>query len=136
MTDPTNNYGDFFNMDKKVSPEIMGAHRPTIAEVVDSLLMLTMQQPLFYTDEKLRMVVCAGILYSTQELAKAKEQGLVPAEITAGHAGFMLLLSDVMSMTYDKYAGKLERENFPHNREDYIEGIEREAEDRFGNNED
>ena len=40
MTDPTNNYGDFFNMDKKVSPEIMGAHRPTIAEVVDSLLKI------------------------------------------------------------------------------------------------
>lgn len=136
MTEPTNNYGDFFNMDKKVSPEIMGAYRPTIFEVVDSLLMLTMQQPLFYMDEKLRMVVCAGILYSTQELAKAKEQGLKPEGLTAGHAGFMLLLSDVMSMTYDKYAGKLERENFPHNRKDYIQDIQREADDRFGNDKD
>ena len=121
-----NNFDNFFDMDKPLTPEMMGAFRPTVSEVVDSLLLLTMQNPLFYKDENLRLAVCSGILYSTQELAEAKAKGFVPEGITAGHAGFMLLLSDMMSMTYDEFAGPVEREKFPHNREDFENDLENE----------
>ena len=121
-----NNFDNFFNMDKPLTPEMMGNFRPTVSEVVDSLLLLTMQNPLFYKDENLRLAVCAGILYSTQELAEAKSKGFVPEGITAGHAGFMLLLGDMMSMTYDEFAGPVEREKFPHNREDFENDLENE----------
>jgi hypothetical protein len=121
-----NNFDNFFNMDKPLTPEMMGNFRPTVSEVVDSLLLLTMQNPLFYKDENLRIAVCSGILYATDELGKAKAQGFIPEGITAGHAGFMLLLGDMMSMTYDEFAGPVEREKFPHNREDFENDLENE----------
>ena len=58
--------------------------------------------------------------------AEAKAKGFVPEGITAGHAGFMLLLGDMMSMTYDEFAGPVEREKFPHNREDFENDLENE----------
>lgn len=128
MTNPTNNFGDFFNMDKKFESHMMGNFKPTIHEVIMGLIDLTSKNPFFYKDENLRMAVCGGILFATEELARAKERGERPDDVTIGHAAYMMLLGDFMSLTYDEYAGELERKHFPHNRKDY----EQDLEDQFG----
>lgn len=128
MTNPKNEYGDFFNMEKPVNMDTMGNFKPSISEVVLSLIDITAKNPLFYKDENLRMIVCAGILYATEELAAAKERGERPRDVDVGMGAYMMLLGDYMSMTYDEFAGDMERKQFPHNRKDY----EKDLED-FGN---
>jgi len=128
MIDPANNFGDFFNMEKEYTPNMMGNYKPTISEVIIGLIEMTSKNPFFYKDENLRMAVCGGILFATEELAKAKERGERPDNVSIGDAAYMMLLGDFMSLTYDEYAGELERKHFPHNRKDY----EQDLEDQFG----
>ena len=130
MIDPTNNFNDFFNMDKPVSRESMGGYKPSIREVILSIIDLTAHNPMFYKDENLRLVVCSGILYATQELSDMKDRGERPSDVDVGMGAYMMLLGDYMSMTYDEFAGEQERKQFPHNRKDY----EKDLED-FGNGE-
>jgi hypothetical protein len=128
MTNPANNFGDFFNMDKKFDPTMIGNYKPTIREVITGLIDLTSRNPFFYKDEHHRMIVCAGLLYATQELALAKERGERPKGVEVGDAAYMMLLGDYMSMTYDEFAGDLERQQFPHNRKNY----EQDLDEKFG----
>lgn len=124
MTNPKNEYGDFFNMEKPVNMDTMGNFKPTISEVVMGMIEITGKNPFFYKDENMRMIVCAGILYATQELAAAKERGERPKDVDVGMAAYMMILGDMMSMTYDEFAGDTERENFPHVRKDYEKDLE------------
>lgn len=124
MIDPTNNFENFFNMDKPSNPDMMGKFKPSISEVVLSLIDITAKNPMFYKDENLRMVVCAGILYTTQELSDMRDRGERPSDVDMGMGAYMMLLGDYMSMTYDEFAGDLERKQFPHNRKDYEQDLE------------
>lgn len=124
MTNPKNNFGNFFDMDKPADVDMMGKFKPTISEVVKSLIDITAHNPFFYKDENARLAICAGILYATQELSAMKERGERPADVDMGMGAYMMLLGDMMSMTYDQYAGDKEREFFPHNRKDYEQDLE------------
>lgn len=128
MSNPTNNFNNFFNMNKPADVDMMGKFKPSISEVVKSLIDITLHNPFFYKDENARLSVCAGILYATQELAMAKERGERPKDVDVGMAAYMMLLGDMMSMTYDEFAGEKEREFFPHNRKDYEQDLEDDME--------
>jgi hypothetical protein len=130
MPDPTNNFSNFF--DNNDPHPMMHEFKPSIHEVIFSLVELVMRNPTFYKDQKLRLVASAAMAYATQELADAKERNERPKDVTAGDAAFMMLLGDMMSMTYDEFAGDLERKHFPHNRREYINDIEEE----LGNNDE
>jgi hypothetical protein len=123
MTNPANNYDNFFNMDQKFDAHMMGNFKPTIHEVITGLIELTSKNPFFYKDENSRMVVCGGLLYATEELARAKERGERPENVAIGDAAYMMLLGDFMSLTYDEFAGHLERQHFPHNRKKYEQDL-------------
>ena len=129
MSNPTNNFNNFFNMNKPADVDMMGKFKPSISEVVRSLIDITLHNPFFYKDENARLSVCAGILYATQELAMAKERGERPKDVDVGMAAYMMLLGDMMSMTYDEFAGDKEREFFPHSRKDYEQDLEDGMED-------
>ena len=129
MNNPNNNFGNFFNMDEEIDPTLIEQYRPSLSDVIRSLIELTSTNPMFYKNANLRMAVCAGVLYATQELGKCKEQGIQPKNVSVGDAAFMMLLGDMLSMTYDEFAGDLERQHFPHNRKNY----EQDLEDDYGN---
>lgn len=122
MTNPPNKFKDILNLDKDIDPSLLENYKPTIMEVVRGLIDLTAHTPLFYKDENTRMMVNAGILYATQELRDAKENGDDP-KVSLEAGAYMMLLGDIMSMTYDAYAGEVERERFPHSREDYEDDV-------------
>ena len=129
MTNPNNNFGNFFNMDKPISADMMGQFKPTINEVVKSLIEMTAKNPFFYKNEKMRLAICAGIMYATQELSAMKDRGEVPKDVPASAAAYMMLLGDYMSFTYNQYAGDKEREFFPHDRKNYEQDLEDGMED-------
>lgn len=124
MTNPANNFENFFNMEQAATPEMMGGYKPSIREVIVSLIDMTAHNPFFYKDEKARLAICAGILYATQELADMRERGQRPVDVDMGMGAYMMLLGDFMSITYDKYAGEKEREFFPHSRKDYEQDLQ------------
>lgn len=113
MADPTNNFADFFNMDKPAHQEMMGKFKPTIREVIVSLIDLVAQNPGFYKDENLRVIALTGIMYATQELVALRNQNLRPDDVDMGMSAFMMMLSDMLRMTYNEYAGETEKEKFP-----------------------
>ena len=69
MPDPTNNFSNFF--DNNDPHPMMHEFKPSIHEVIFSLVELVMRNPTFYKDQKLRLVACAAMTYATQELADA-----------------------------------------------------------------
>jgi len=124
MPDPNNNFSNFF--DNNDPHPMMEQFKPSIHDVIYSIIELVTRHPTFYMDEKLRLVVCAGLGYATQELAEAKARNERPKNVTAGDAAFMMLMGDMMSLTYDENAGETERKHFPHSRRDYLNDIQGE----------
>ena len=112
-----NNFEDFFNLDKSVESVVK---EPSMEEVINGLIEMTAERPLFYMNHKLRMFVCTAIAFCNNKMMEFKQKGET-APIGLSHAAFMMLLSDTMSITYDEHAGEMERQMFPHNREDYVE---------------
>lgn len=124
MPDPTNNFSNFF--DNNEPHPMMDEFKPSISQVIRSLVELVTLNPLFYMDEKLRLIACAAMGYATQELLDAKARNEKPKDVTVSDAAFMMILGDMMSMSYDEFAGDMEREKFPHKRRDYIKDIQDE----------
>lgn len=106
---PKNNYDGFFS--KKDFPNI-DQHRPSNEQIMQALMALAGQHQFFYKDEKLRLIVCSNINYLTNWMVDEKEAGRNP-NIHVGYAAFMMMLAQVMEMTYDEFAGDIEREKYP-----------------------
>ena len=106
---PNNKYDGFFS--KKDIPS-MEAFKPTPMQIANALMQLAGAYPHFYKDEGQRMIVANGIHYLTNWMVSEKEAGNRP-DIHVGVAAFMMMLAQVMEMTYDKYAGEEEREFYP-----------------------
>ena len=115
MADPNNNYADFFNMDKPATPQMMGNHKPSIRDVIVSLIDLVANNPAFYKDENLRIAALSGIMYATQELLALRNQNLRPDDVDMGMSAFMMMLSDMLRMTHHEYASEDEKKKFPLN---------------------
>ena len=58
------------------------------------------------------MIVAKGIHYVTDWMVGEKAEGRMP-EIHLGFAAFMMMLAQIMEMTYEEYAGQTEREQYP-----------------------
>jgi hypothetical protein len=111
---PQNKYDGFFSK-KDISG--MEAFKPTPTQITEALMALAGTMPDFYKDTGQRMVVTNGIAYLTDWLVDEKEAGRVP-DFHVGYAAFMMMLVQVMDMTYDDYAGDYERKHFPRYRSD------------------
>jgi hypothetical protein len=126
MSNPSNNFSNFFDSDQP--PPMIKEFKPTIKQAIITLLDIVAQSPMFYKDPAKRLVVSMIIAYATQELQEAKDKNLKPADVTPGDAAFMMIVGDMMSLTYDEYAGEKEREMFPHNRDEF----ERDMREEYG----
>jgi hypothetical protein len=126
MANPSNNFSNFFSSDEP--HPMMDKFKPTIKQAIMGLIEMTAQSPMFYMDPQKRLMVCAVLAYATQELAEMKEKNIKPADVYPGDAAFMMVVGDMMSMTYDEFAGDQEREMFPHNRGNF----EQDMRDEYG----
>lgn len=106
---PNNKYDGFFS--KKDIPS-MDKFKPSPMQIAEALMALAGEFPHFYKDEGQRMIVANGIQYLTNWMLDEKEAGRRP-DIHIGVAAFMMMLAQVMEMTYDKYAGGEERHHYP-----------------------
>ena len=106
---PENKYDGFFS--KKDIPS-MDKFKPSPMQIAEALMALAGEFPHFYKDEGQRMIVANGVHYLTNWMISEKEAGKRP-DIHIGVAAFMMMLAQVMEMTYDKYAGADEREYYP-----------------------
>jgi len=105
---PQNKYDGFFSR-KDID---MGAFKPDPLDVIKSLMHFAGEFPNFYKHENQRMIVAKGIHYVTDWMVGEKEDGRMP-EIHLGFAAFMMMLAQIMEMTYEEYAGQTEREHYP-----------------------
>jgi hypothetical protein len=105
---PQNKYDGFFSR-KDID---MGAYKPDPLDVVKSLMHFAGEFPNFYKHENQRMIVAKGIHYVTDWMVGEKAEGRMP-EIHLGFAAFMMMLAQIMEMTYEEYAGQTEREQYP-----------------------
>ena len=106
---PQNKYDGFFS--KKDTPN-MEAFKPSPTQITEALMALAGSMPDFYKDAGQRMIVCNGIAYLTDWLVGEKDAGRNP-EYHVGYAAFMMMLSQIMEMTYDEYAGEDEQKHYP-----------------------
>jgi hypothetical protein len=105
---PQNKYDGFFSR-KDID---MGAFKPDPLDVVKTLMQFAGEHPNFYKDKGQRMIVANGIQYVTNWMLTEKADGRVP-KIHLGFAAFMMMIAQVMEMTYEEYAGQMEREHYP-----------------------
>ena len=106
---PNNKYEGFFS--KKDTPS-MDAYKPSPTQIAEALMALAGSMPEFYKDEGQRMIVSNGISYLTNWMVGEKQAGRNP-DFHIGYAAFMMMLAQVMEMTYDDYAGAEEQKYFP-----------------------
>jgi hypothetical protein len=105
---PQNKYDGFFSR-KDIN---IKAFKPDPLDVAKSLMQFAGEFPNFYKDEGQRMIVANGIHYVTDWMLGEKADGRMP-EIHVGVAAFMMMIAQVMEMTYEEYAGQTERERYP-----------------------
>lgn len=106
---PQNKYDGFFNK-KNID---MGAFKPDPMDIAKGLMQLAGEFPNFYKDEGQRMIVANGIAYVTNWMLGEKAAGRTP-DINLGFAAFMMMIAQVMEMTYEEYAGQMEQEYYPY----------------------
>ena len=105
---PNNKYDGFFS--KKDIPS-MEAFKPSPMQIAEALMALAGEFPHFYKDEGQRMIVANGVHYLTNWMISEKEAGKRP-DIHIGVAAFMMMLAQVMEMTYEEYASAEERKYY------------------------
>ena len=105
---PQNKYDGFFSR-KDID---MGAFKPDPLDIAKGLMQFAGQYPNFYKDEGQRLIIANGIQYVTNWMVGEKSAGRMP-DIHVGVAAFMMMLAQVMEMTYEEYAGQTEREQYP-----------------------
>lgn len=106
---PQNKYDGFF--DKKNIPN-MENFKPTPTQIIEALMALVGAHQYFYEDEGMRLVVSNNVNYLTNWMVTEKQEGRNP-NIHIGYAGFMMMVAQVMEMTYDEFAGEEERRRYP-----------------------
>ena len=112
---PQNKYDGFFS--KKDIPS-MEKFTPSPMQIAEALMSLAGAYPHFYKDEGQRMIVANGIHYLTNWMVSEKEAGKRP-DIHVGVAAFLMMLAQVMEMTYAEFAGEEERKYYPYDANDY-----------------
>ena len=106
MSNPRNEFSDFFS---KPVEEIRNTMKPpTVEQVVNALCALVAENPKFYEDEKLRLMVCKGMSFCSMWMVDELAKGRRP-DLHLGYAAFMMMLGDRMESTYEEFAGDTER---------------------------
>ena len=113
MNNPQNNFADFFS--NKNHPAIE-TFAPTPVQIIEALMMLCSQDPKWYENPSLRLMVAGGMAKVTDYIADEMEAGRRP-DIHVGYAAFMMLLSDRL-VSSREFASEEELENFPINDEE------------------
>lgn len=127
MNNPDNKFKDFFSKDiQKDLKEFIPAPPPEM--VINSLIALVGENPKFYRNPTLRLLVCGGLVMVTDYMMAEIKAGRKP-EMHIGTAAFMMLLGDRMASTYEQYASDEERERYPYTPDASITDEDEEDED-------
>jgi hypothetical protein len=110
MANPKNEFNGFFaasNMDSA-----MRSYRPPVKDVIKAMLKLVAEGPEFWKDERKRLDICCGLAYAIQEVEEAIGKGNMDI-IDLYQSGCCMLMSTILSNTFDEFAGEEERKRFP-----------------------
>jgi hypothetical protein len=115
MNNPKNEFHGFFsapNMDAA-----MKSYKPPVKDVIKAMLKLVAESPEFWTDQNRRLDLCCGLAYCIQEVEKAIAEDNFEI-IDLYQSGCCMLMSTLLTNTFDEFAGEEERRRFNPNPPD------------------
>lgn len=95
MTDPKNNFGNFFNDPRPA----MEKHKPTPKMVVEALMVLTSQDHEWYKDQTKRMLLLATMEKLAHEVKEEAEANGGKVDLPVHAAAFLMILGDLAYVT-------------------------------------
>jgi hypothetical protein len=125
MSSPNNEFKDFFTKDSVEGLAEKFAPKPAPEHMINALIALVGENPKFYRNPQLRILVSNGLAKVTAYIVDEIRAGRKP-ELHIGTCAFMMLLGDRMASTYAQYASDEEKERFPFNPDDSISEEENE----------
>ena len=115
MANPKNEFNGFFSAPDMGSA--MRSYKPPVKDVIKAMLKLVAESPQFWTDERRRLDLCCGLAYCIQEVEKAIAANDMEV-IDLYQSGCCMLISTLLTNTFDEFAGEEERRRFNPNPPD------------------
>ena len=115
MANPKNEFNGFFSAPDMGSA--MKSYKPPAKDVIKAMLKLVAESPEFWKDERKRLDLCCGLAYCIQEVDKAIASNNYDI-IDLYQSGCCMLMSTLLTDTFDEFAGEEERRRFNPNPPD------------------
>ena len=101
---PLNKFDGFF--DNKDTPI---PFTPTMEQCIEAVMTIILQKPDWFKIPEIRLVVAKSADGLALRMLEEKEKGNKP-DLHIGYAAFMMMVTEVLDITFDDYATPEERE--------------------------